>query len=548
MAKPSFKPGWISQIFFYFGAYVIFSAWQSQRHGGGIDYLTAFLISLPFFAIGSWLASRDRQQAMRDTNKLADWTLENALAAGNRGEPLPTMLYLRPFELTDQMHFKNPQPAGMMTPEYYSQDATLDLETLLAEELMMSTPLVALGEPGEHVGAGRLFSCEEDWRQSVQTMAHAVNRILILPSANAGTQWELQWLRNANLFGKCYFLMPPDPDNYDSDMAKYWSDTAKQLKEIGIDLPNYNPQGQIYTVDQHGHFDEGRSINLLVEGSFYDAINSLDSARKERTQVDSSDVSIESQQLGSAVSDIADDSSSIVTPKPRWRKTRTVSYGFIAVGFILVSLLIEYGGEPKKTTRENLVREHVPEKLRESITTEYLERLDGPVSGTLSPLELVTTSKGISMKAPADWEQQALTDSQGLLIRPTTGSLQCSLFSEDFPGEELDLEDFIAELDATTLSNGMRDIIASGLTGMSAQVKVETVRFNTEISDGTATIDYLFKAEMGLTDRSLRPISYSEGKRMLRGERFVAAQCDIGVQDYERQSGLVKRMLDSVEF
>ncbi len=551
MAKHSFKPGCFSQIFFYLGAYIIFSAWRT-------DYLIGILIAIPFIAVGVWLASSDRQKAMQDLDKLASWTLENALAAAKRGEPLPVTLYLRPFELTNRLIFSNPHMAPMMTPAYYSEQQTLDLETMVAEELMGSMPLIALGEPGEHIGAGRLLSTEEDWQQSIKTMAMAARRILILPSTNAGSKWELQWLLKAGQLGKCYFLMPPQPDQADTDMQQYWSNTTQRLKEIGIELPPYRAEGQIYTVDNQGHVTDSHHINLFLKDSIAKAIKALELRRinpveSDLTLIDNHENLIATptgQSTKSAEKPSTTDNASIdrITVKPAWRKPTTVSYFLIAAVFIVLSIAFNSRDNSNKGT----VEQFVPEHLKEHITPDYLDRLNKPPPApTASELRPVMTSAGISMLVPGDWEQQTLDDLTGILVRPATGSLQCILYSIDFSGEPTNPDEFIAELDADTIADGLQEQLAEQFTNLpiTVAVEVENLRFDAQVIDNTASINFLMQIVMSSTTGvSLRQETFAEGRRLLHNGLFVYAQCDMGLQPYTQYKELLRKMLDSIKF
>lgn len=85
-----------------------------------------------------------------------------------------------------------------------------DFETTLAEALEHIAPLIALGESGEQIGAGRIRTGEDDWRDAFTFLASHAHMIFLMPSLRAGTQWELNSvLTTADLLRRCVFVLPP---------------------------------------------------------------------------------------------------------------------------------------------------------------------------------------------------------------------------------------------------------------------------------------------------------------------------------------------------
>ncbi|MCU0285600.1 MAG: hypothetical protein MUF15_04290 [Acidobacteria bacterium] len=311
MAKNEFKPGWIAQIFYSICAYFMYMTWKS----GFI--ILGIIIIIPVLIIAYYIGKTDVEDAKGYADRIAKWALDNALKALDRDETLRVMLYLRPFELTNRMRFNNLSSRMLMTPESLYEAREKDLETIIAEQISDSTPLVALGEPGEHIGAGRLLSTEENWKQIIQIMARAFGRILVIPSDRPGTKWELQWLKNEQYLDKCYFLMPPQPEYDKINMNEYWTETANNLIDIGILLPPYDPKGQIFTLTLAGQFNKGYQFNLFSDNSIEKVINNL--------AAESSKVSNVSEAY---------------TPRPKQNKTRTVSSNYIMFGGLLLVIIL----------------------------------------------------------------------------------------------------------------------------------------------------------------------------------------------------------------
>ncbi|MET9634469.1 hypothetical protein ABZX92_44145 [Lentzea sp. NPDC006480] len=86
-----------------------------------------------------------------------------------------------------------------------------DFETMLAEAVEHVAPLIALGESGEQIGAGRVRTREEDWREVFTLLTTSAHTIYLMPSLRPGTQWELdQVLMTPDLLRRCVFVLPPE--------------------------------------------------------------------------------------------------------------------------------------------------------------------------------------------------------------------------------------------------------------------------------------------------------------------------------------------------
>ncbi len=93
-----------------------------------------------------------------------------------------------------------------------------DLETVFAEHLW-PPPLLGLGQPGEHFGAARLAvgeeaesklkADEEPWHEPIQRlMAHA-SGLIVVPSSQEGTLWEIQHLISSDYHSRTLYFLPP---------------------------------------------------------------------------------------------------------------------------------------------------------------------------------------------------------------------------------------------------------------------------------------------------------------------------------------------------
>jgi hypothetical protein len=148
-------------------------------------------------------------------------------------------LYLRAFQTTDKLHVNG-----------------IDLETTLAYSLRDMLPIVALGQPGEHLGAGRIETTDEHWQEEILRLMDNARLILIVPSHRPGTVWEILTLREEQYLSKTIFIMPPDRAEIKLEGLPYsalWALAVAELRKHGVKLPE--------------HFKNGLLFRLLTDGT-----------------------------------------------------------------------------------------------------------------------------------------------------------------------------------------------------------------------------------------------------------------------------------------
>jgi hypothetical protein len=169
---------------------------------------------------------RDRaaQQRSRESAVLSRLP---ALRSGSE----PYYLYLRPFASTGGVRVLRRVAKRKRSLATYGSDPRFnpgagfiyklevvwnDLETLLEAAVRPKGPLVALGRPGEQLGAARIASDEEDWKGLVEDLVHHAVLVFVLPSQDAGTAWELSLITaNPALLRKTVFVIPGSPNEQD---------------------------------------------------------------------------------------------------------------------------------------------------------------------------------------------------------------------------------------------------------------------------------------------------------------------------------------------
>jgi hypothetical protein len=153
------------------------------------------------------------------------------------------ILYLRSFE------------APLTLPMFPTDWGTLSLEEALAFTLSSGPwPLVGLGK--QHtiaLGAGKIRSADDTWQRELRKLSLNATLILVVPSITAGTSWEVEWVAINDNLRNSIFLMPPSADDnarriWDSE----WTAVQRWGRFMGLQFPDYDPKGLLFTVKPHG--------------------------------------------------------------------------------------------------------------------------------------------------------------------------------------------------------------------------------------------------------------------------------------------------------
>ena len=177
-------------------------------------------------------------------------------------------LYLRPFDSTNRFVFEqvvqnNLGPAGnLINPDRRGRERQKDLERIYAEALQDIARLEAMGRPGEHEGAIRVESRDEDhvWKNKISYLMMECIPIFILPSSNQGTVWEMTRAKELGVLSKTIFIMPAGDQNRNKEYREYWDYHAERLKVLlGVELPKYYSSGAWF------RFDENWKVRDIIE-------------------------------------------------------------------------------------------------------------------------------------------------------------------------------------------------------------------------------------------------------------------------------------------
>jgi hypothetical protein len=160
-------------------------------------------------------------------------------------------LYLRPFKTAGFLAsmavetFSASQHRGLQIT-----NVQIDFEAILAGAFPAHRPLIALGTPGALLptypegvttwpigkswdipGTGKVMTTEIGWREDPILLANHAETIVIVPLNFPGTIWEIQWLFDNNMLGKCVFVMPPSMSGARS-YGEAWKALVRALSAI----------------------------------------------------------------------------------------------------------------------------------------------------------------------------------------------------------------------------------------------------------------------------------------------------------------------------
>jgi hypothetical protein len=163
-------------------------------------------------------------------------------------------LYLRPFALTSKLPVRNPEYKTFRRENLLKSvlpgQQRVDLENIIAHSLNAAgINFLALGRPGEALGAGRISTSDENWKEKFELYAKAADGIVMIPSTHPGTLWELKRLVEENYLDKVIFVHPRQYQSRD------WMKVKQEAAGFGLVLPDGSSQGQMFKILSSGHVE-----------------------------------------------------------------------------------------------------------------------------------------------------------------------------------------------------------------------------------------------------------------------------------------------------
>jgi hypothetical protein len=240
---------------YWIGYYLGYPFWKLM-----LCWLAAVLIGVVVNAVRQ--AEEESEGARRAVRARG---FERAVLSDENGHQFA--LYLRPFRLT-----------GTLEAQQLSEAADpLDFETILAAAVRPKLRLLGLNtqQYTKILGADYVYHGNE-WEDVVRRLARAAQVVFVLPGVGTTVDKEIKWLREERLLSRCVFIMPETmtgkgwqfytavpstvkrTDYCDIDHSADWAAAQQAMLELGLALPDYRPEGALFTLR-----DEGR-LNALA--------------------------------------------------------------------------------------------------------------------------------------------------------------------------------------------------------------------------------------------------------------------------------------------
>jgi hypothetical protein len=229
-----------------FAAFYMSCASGHEFNPGGIIYGVVLVI----------LSGLCAAMADSNTKVVKDADAKERVEKVMKGEDAYFYLYLRPFSITRRIPMKNPRLGQVQ--DSFRPDRVQDFERVLATALEKSgTPLIALGKPGEAVGAGRYQTSDENWQSVFDRLASVATAILMVPSTHTGTLVEIEWLVEHGMIGKTVFFQPPRKD------AENWDSIVEAYAQHGLHLPKELTTSLIFKLGSDGQVVRTFPLSVL---------------------------------------------------------------------------------------------------------------------------------------------------------------------------------------------------------------------------------------------------------------------------------------------
>jgi len=256
----------ISLPVFVIGSFVIPQVMETDWTNNGLTSAWAWGRFIYFglvvlFIVLFWAPSRRVMRRLAlSRQRLADNTARDILGQLHAGTATPTFsLYLRAFMTTDQyrsldytkMKKAAARDAALSLVPFNDVAKVLltlreadgskdleparELELALAKSVQRFGPLICLGLPLEHRGAGRAQVSDDAWQEAVRLMCAKADIIILAPSERPGTRWEVDYVLENGLIDRCVVINLPDREKLlrNADKRAEWEGIREKFLRHG---------------------------------------------------------------------------------------------------------------------------------------------------------------------------------------------------------------------------------------------------------------------------------------------------------------------------
>jgi hypothetical protein len=214
---------------------------------GGV--MATLVLGCALLLFGIWMRWRHMRLRQSRNDRAAQRIMEQ-LRADAAAPVADFYLYLRAFETTGKLRVPLYLRLRMLSLGLL-QIQTNDLESYISNAVRRVAPLIALGQPGEAVGAGRIVTEDANWMRDIVGLMHRAKGILLVPSTRPGTLWEIETLKREALLHKVIFIMPPRTHG-EFDTAERWELGRQAMHGHALEAPEHLERGLLFAVGADG--------------------------------------------------------------------------------------------------------------------------------------------------------------------------------------------------------------------------------------------------------------------------------------------------------
>ncbi|HXV82750.1 MAG TPA: hypothetical protein VEG60_23035 [Candidatus Binatia bacterium] len=214
---------------------------------GGVEVV--IVLALVLLALGTWLRRRLIKLRQAENDRIAQQIMSKFRA--DPAVPVAEFyLYLRAFETTGKLRVPLYLRLRKISIGLF-QLVTSDTESYVSNAVRSIAPLIALGRPGEAIGAGRIVTEDANWMADILILMKRAKAILLVPSSRPGTLWEIETLKREGLLKKVIFIMPPRTKG-EFDTKERWEAARQALVSHGLEAPKHQERGLLFAVGPDG--------------------------------------------------------------------------------------------------------------------------------------------------------------------------------------------------------------------------------------------------------------------------------------------------------
>lgn len=236
--------------------------WAGMKFGFWLND-KGWKVAAVFFGSGSWLLwgavifailnilyKQARQIKNREAMQLQEDKSSDVLEKIKYGyQPDPYFVFLRPFS-AENAECSWYDPSNLHSADLINA-TTIDDE--LTQVLQVVGPTLCLGNPTEgiKIGATRIPSTDESWRQDIHQLLEHCTGVFLFPWYSESTMEEVvKIFQSPELIAKTVFFMPPARCMMMTEV--HWRETLEKLAKKHIELPSYKSCGLIFNA--HGNY------------------------------------------------------------------------------------------------------------------------------------------------------------------------------------------------------------------------------------------------------------------------------------------------------